>query len=979
MPGPQVAGAPPPLPDKPEDIIRAVAQAQGIDPDFALSIAQTESSMNPNTPRSIVKGQPGAIGLMQLMPPTAAKWGVNPNDPYDNVVGGVKELRALSDQYRGDLELMARRYNGSPSAPNSATDAYAVKVLTDYERRKGLAPGTLTAHIRTSAVGVPPAPPPQENKIRAATWSEQHPYLSGAFLKPFDPRNPEGRQNIAGGVGSIVGGTIGAGIGAGGGVAAGIEGGPLAAVPATVGGVRGAKIGSALGATAGGALEQLAEETGWLPNTPTPAADSTMGGRVTQAGLTQGGLDIAGQAAMWPIRMVGKRALQSGIAKAAGGALQDAREVALTQMRAAFDLAKSNAELLTVARNRAARAVGETIRTGVEDATAAGKTALRTVRDTSAAGIRQARAALDSMRSLAGQRGAAVAETGQAGIQAAKGAGEAGIEEAKAAAERALAQQGEDYAATIAERPSEEAAGRAVSDIYEGPATAARNALGQAVEAAAETGPSVDFRPIKDEARRIAREELLPPAETFPRQPVATPPTGVPAGGSTLATPDPLAQLTEEINAAQLTDLKAHPAMRVIARILNAADDVPFKDLHLLKAELDAANSGVHDAVVKNKVQAITQHLTGLIRQGLSGHEPYNAATAAYAKVAPHFTEGLAPLVKEVRRSGPERIVQAIKVNNPTAARHLVEVLTTHAEAGGGAEGKAAGQEALGQLRRAWVQRNILEGPIGSLGDRLAKVQRAQEFTKAFLGDTASQEVLANIEAVAKAHAEALRQVTASQAAAKTGAKAGVESATTAAKTAAQKAEGLSAEQIRQATEGVGKAAATGRAAVRTEQERLDAEALTRNRAGRATVETTRRAGESQRLTTSAELRDLRKQIALRLAGTPEEKAFERSTLGSQIRDPNQVAADVVNVAARGIVSRFGALGLVRLLHGASDADVLRYVVHSKGLTKALTKLFVSSTLTKASPAVAGAAFKAGKGAYQASPPPPPPPPKRRP
>ena len=59
---------------------------------------------------------------MQLMPETEARWKVNPNDPADNIRGGMQELRALLDQHNGDVTMALRRYNGSPTAPDTATD-----------------------------------------------------------------------------------------------------------------------------------------------------------------------------------------------------------------------------------------------------------------------------------------------------------------------------------------------------------------------------------------------------------------------------------------------------------------------------------------------------------------------------------------------------------------------------------------------------------------------------------------------------------------------------------------------------------------------------------------------------------------------------------------------------------------------------------------------------------------------------------------
>ena len=52
----------------------------------------------------------GAIGAMQLMPDTAKKLGVDPNDPDDNVKGGVKLLKQLVEQY-GDPMVALNYYN----------------------------------------------------------------------------------------------------------------------------------------------------------------------------------------------------------------------------------------------------------------------------------------------------------------------------------------------------------------------------------------------------------------------------------------------------------------------------------------------------------------------------------------------------------------------------------------------------------------------------------------------------------------------------------------------------------------------------------------------------------------------------------------------------------------------------------------------------------------------------------------------------
>src|SRR5262252_269212 len=186
---------PPPAPpstlqenDTPEDILRTLAKPYDLDPDLLLSVAQIESSLNPHVHPS----NKGAIGLMQLMPATATRQKVNINDPYENALGGVRELADLRDRYGGDLEMMVRRYNGR----GPETTDYARKVLGEYERRKGFAPGTLTAQLNpnhpndprdvreaaaapstakpAAAPGTPPPAPPKG-------WDEQHPWLAAAM------------------------------------------------------------------------------------------------------------------------------------------------------------------------------------------------------------------------------------------------------------------------------------------------------------------------------------------------------------------------------------------------------------------------------------------------------------------------------------------------------------------------------------------------------------------------------------------------------------------------------------------------------------------------------------------------------------------------------------------------------------------------------------------------------------------------------
>ena len=100
----------PPARDLIRDSIAIAASRHQIDPDFVASVVKAESGFNP-----AAVSPKGAQGLMQLMPQTAAKLGVeNALDPAANVEGGTKYLRQLLDQYDGDAVKALAAYNAGP-------------------------------------------------------------------------------------------------------------------------------------------------------------------------------------------------------------------------------------------------------------------------------------------------------------------------------------------------------------------------------------------------------------------------------------------------------------------------------------------------------------------------------------------------------------------------------------------------------------------------------------------------------------------------------------------------------------------------------------------------------------------------------------------------------------------------------------------------------------------------------------------------
>jgi soluble lytic murein transglycosylase-like protein len=121
------------LPATPWDrTIGVLAGRYGISPDLVKAVALVESNLQPDA-----VSPKGAMGLMQLMPATAERYGVeDPFDPEQSLNAGARHLRDLLDEFGGDVTLAlaaynagsgaVRRYRGVPSYPE--TQAYVRKV-----------------------------------------------------------------------------------------------------------------------------------------------------------------------------------------------------------------------------------------------------------------------------------------------------------------------------------------------------------------------------------------------------------------------------------------------------------------------------------------------------------------------------------------------------------------------------------------------------------------------------------------------------------------------------------------------------------------------------------------------------------------------------------------------------------------------------------------------------------------------------------
>ncbi len=116
-----------------------VAKRYGLPPSLVHAVISAESAYDANA-----ISRAGAVGLMQLMPETAKRYGVvNRRNPVDNVDGGTRYLRDLLVMFDNNLQLALAAYNAGEGAvkqygnkvpPYEETRNYVIKVIDFYKQ-----------------------------------------------------------------------------------------------------------------------------------------------------------------------------------------------------------------------------------------------------------------------------------------------------------------------------------------------------------------------------------------------------------------------------------------------------------------------------------------------------------------------------------------------------------------------------------------------------------------------------------------------------------------------------------------------------------------------------------------------------------------------------------------------------------------------------------------------------------------------------
>ena len=138
------------------NLVEQTASRLQVDPQLVHAIIKVESEYDPKA-----VSRKGAMGLMQLIPETAQRFGVgNPFNPKENIEGGVSYLKHLLELYGGDLSLSLAAYNAGEGAVQRFGGIPAFAETRNYVRKVTNLYQSGSPLLGTSAAGNKPQASP---------------------------------------------------------------------------------------------------------------------------------------------------------------------------------------------------------------------------------------------------------------------------------------------------------------------------------------------------------------------------------------------------------------------------------------------------------------------------------------------------------------------------------------------------------------------------------------------------------------------------------------------------------------------------------------------------------------------------------------------------------------------------------------------------------------------------------------------------
>lgn len=285
-------------------------------------------------------------------------------------------------------------------------------------------------------------------------------------------------------------------------------------------------------------------------------------------------------------------------------------------------------------------------------------------------------------------------------------------------------------------------AGELADKAIQGPAKSVKDLLGETVAETAAKGPMVKADPLRAKLADLA-QQITPMAShqqgQFPPQMVM----------GRMQTPAQLAALKQQFPTLALSTLPPdHPlpaALDTIREAIGDQPEIPFAEAHKIKTLLDSVVDWERSA--KRPPEQISKAFRQTLRSEMSGHAPYEQATADYGTVARLFKGVKADQLHAHLLDNPGAVVSRIKWQNPASAGLVKEITGLATDTKGLQQGEAA----WNAVRAAWTQEHLIAKGAKGLRNEMRKIESSnagQEFIQTMYGDPQGQIVWKNLQQI---------------------------------------------------------------------------------------------------------------------------------------------------------------------------------------------------------------------------------------